>query len=126
MQIQRHRPFGRLVGRRVYTLPLEQINPLVRIAHRVARPLNLAERIIFDHELVLIVVVWAYCGRPREISLLDPGRCCSSARFGRTRFYRGTPGANTWRFTSTSRPACPAIAPTRSDETAMKCACPAG
>ena len=42
-------------ARRTLTLPVENIHPVVRIAHRLEKPLNIAERIIFDYELVLIV-----------------------------------------------------------------------
>jgi AraC-like DNA-binding protein len=52
--VQRRGPFGRLGRRRMIDLSLGQIRPLVRIAHRVDRPLNLEERIIFDHEFVLL------------------------------------------------------------------------
>lgn len=53
--MQRRRPFGRLGPRRRYTLPLDRMHTVIRIAHRPGRALSLAERIIFDHELVLIL-----------------------------------------------------------------------
>lgn len=53
-QVQRSGPFGRLAARRVYAVPLEKIRPLIRIAHRGAYSLHIGERIIVDHELVLI------------------------------------------------------------------------
>ena len=40
--------------RRVYTLAYEAVNPIIRIAHRQRRGLRILERIIFDHELVLV------------------------------------------------------------------------
>lgn len=53
-QVQATPPFGRLSPRRTITLPLERIHPVIRIAHRRSGPLRVPERIIFDHELVLI------------------------------------------------------------------------
>ena len=41
--------------RKVYTLPLEKLRPSIRIAHRLKGGLNIPERIILDHELVLIL-----------------------------------------------------------------------
>ena len=46
----------RLATRKVYTLPLEKLRPSIRIAHRGAGALEIAERIILDHELVLVLV----------------------------------------------------------------------
>jgi AraC-like DNA-binding protein/mannose-6-phosphate isomerase-like protein (cupin superfamily) len=51
--VQRGRPFGRLRPRKVYSLALEQVRPVIRIAHRLCGPLHIRERIIFDYELVL-------------------------------------------------------------------------
>ena len=52
--IDRTKPFGRLSPRRVYTLTPDQIQPVVRIAHRRTNlGLQILPRIIFDHELVL-------------------------------------------------------------------------
>lgn len=43
-------------GRKVIrTIAADQIHPVIRIAHRQCGPLNIPERIIFDHELVLIL-----------------------------------------------------------------------
>lgn len=42
-------------ARQPITLPLDRINPVIRIAHRRRGPLNIAERVIFDHEFVLIL-----------------------------------------------------------------------
>jgi AraC-like DNA-binding protein len=53
--IQRSRPFGMLDAPRVLTLPLDRIQPVIRIAHRQPGAIDIAERIIFDHELVLIL-----------------------------------------------------------------------
>ena len=54
-RVQRSAPFGVLAQRRVYTLLPEQLHPVVRIAHRMAGGLVIPERIILDHEMVLIV-----------------------------------------------------------------------
>lgn len=48
-------PFGPARPGRVLTLPVERIHPVIRIAHRRAGRLDIAERIILDHEFVLIV-----------------------------------------------------------------------
>jgi AraC-like DNA-binding protein len=54
-QIQRGRPFGRLLPRRVYSLALEQVHPIIRIAHRQTGQLHIHERMILDYELVLFL-----------------------------------------------------------------------
>lgn len=54
-QIQRTRPFGRLTPRIVYPLAFEKVRPVIRIAHRHASSMRIAERIIFDHEFVLLL-----------------------------------------------------------------------
>lgn len=36
-------------------LPVAMLHPIIRVAHRMAGPLNIASRIIFDHEIVIIV-----------------------------------------------------------------------
>ena len=41
--------------RKLYTLSLERLRPSIRIAHRSKGLLNIPERIILDHELVLIL-----------------------------------------------------------------------
>lgn len=48
------RPFGPLTPRAVHRLRLEQIHPVVRVAHHQHGLLRLPERIIYDHELVLV------------------------------------------------------------------------
>lgn len=54
--IQRTRPFGRLAPRRVWLLPLPDLQPHVRLVHRIAGPaLNVPPRIIFDYEFVLVL-----------------------------------------------------------------------
>ncbi|MEI6085442.1 MAG: cupin domain-containing protein, partial [Verrucomicrobiota bacterium] len=53
--VQRSAPFGRLAARRVYALPLEMIRPFIRLAHHQTGPMNIRERVIFDHEFVLIL-----------------------------------------------------------------------
>ena len=52
--VERSAPFGVLAKRHVYTLLPGQLHPVVRIAHRMAGGLVIPERIILDHELVLI------------------------------------------------------------------------
>lgn len=55
-RIQRTGPFPRLSPRRVYPLALDEVQPLIRIAHRqTAYPLRIPRRIIFDHEFVLVL-----------------------------------------------------------------------
>lgn len=54
-QVQRAGPFGRLAAQRVYALPLEMIRPFIRLAHHQTGPMNIRERVIFDHEFVLIL-----------------------------------------------------------------------
>jgi AraC-like DNA-binding protein len=54
-RVQRLGPFGRMPRRRVYLVRPGQIHPVVRIAHRQPGRLVIPERIVFDHELVLIV-----------------------------------------------------------------------
>jgi AraC-like DNA-binding protein len=41
--------------RATYVLPPERIDPVIRIAHRMSGPLNIGQRVIVDHELVLII-----------------------------------------------------------------------
>ncbi len=52
--VQRTAP-TRLSTPTLYTLPVERIRPLIRIAHRASGGLNVPERLIVDHELVLII-----------------------------------------------------------------------
>ncbi len=54
-QIQCLQPFGPLSPQQVCPLPLEQVNPVIRIAHRYEGLLQVPERIIFDYELVLFI-----------------------------------------------------------------------
>ena len=49
------RPFGRLAPRRAYPLPPAKINPVIRIAHRIRGARHIHERVILDHEFVLIL-----------------------------------------------------------------------
>ena len=53
--VGRSLPTGRLAARRVYLLPLEKLRPVIRIAHQQTGALNIPERLILDHELVLIL-----------------------------------------------------------------------
>ena len=55
MFIQRYHPFGRLNPRQTFFLPVENIHPVVRLAHRVRQVIDIPERIIFDQELVLVL-----------------------------------------------------------------------
>jgi AraC-like DNA-binding protein len=52
--VQRPAPVGRLAARRVYALPLEQVRPFIRLAHRRQEAMNIGARVIVDHEFVLI------------------------------------------------------------------------
>ena len=54
-QVQRNPPFRPLGPRRVLPLAEDQIHPVVRIAHRSRFPLEIPERILFDHEFVLVL-----------------------------------------------------------------------
>jgi len=72
--VQRSAPFGSLARRHVHTLLPEQIHPVVRIAHRMAGGLVIPERIILDHELVLIVRgrgEWVLAGERRTFAAHD-------------------------------------------------------
>jgi AraC-like DNA-binding protein len=72
--IQRPAPFGALAKRRVHTLLPGQLHPVVRIAHRMAGGLVIPERIIFDHELVLITEgrgEWVLAGARRQFAEHD-------------------------------------------------------
>ncbi len=72
--VERPAPFGVLPKRRVYTLLPEQLHPIVRIAHRMEGGLMIPERIILDHELVLITQgrgEWALDGRRHPFATHD-------------------------------------------------------
>lgn len=72
--VQRSAPFGPLGRRRAYPLMPEQIHPVVRIAHRMAGGLTIPERIILDHEIVLIVKgcgEWVCGGERRPLAAHD-------------------------------------------------------
>ncbi|HNC23743.1 MAG TPA: AraC family transcriptional regulator [Opitutaceae bacterium] len=53
-RVEQRGPFGPLGHRRAHRLQPGDVHPVVRIAHRLPGNLNIPERIIFDHELVLI------------------------------------------------------------------------
>ncbi len=53
--IQRTAPFGKLGPQRLIPIPLQRVNPVIRIAHRLAGPLHVDWRIIFDYEFVLLL-----------------------------------------------------------------------
>lgn len=52
---QQNAPFGPARPKRLLTLPVERIHPVIRIAHRRTGRLSIAERILFDHEFVLVL-----------------------------------------------------------------------
>jgi AraC-like DNA-binding protein len=54
-KVQRQGPFGSMAKAVQVMLRIEDIRPAVRIAHRLAGELHIAERIILDHEFVLIL-----------------------------------------------------------------------
>ena len=53
--IQRAAPFGKLGPVYSVVVPLQRVNPVIRIAHQLAGPLHVDWRIIFDYELVLLL-----------------------------------------------------------------------
>lgn len=69
---QQLRPFGRLAPRQIHTLAIENIRPVIRIAHRLQGPDLLPERIIFDHELVLFLKGKGRVTLGREIHAFAP------------------------------------------------------
>ncbi len=73
-RVERRAPFGPLADRAVHWLRPGQLHPVVRIAHRLPGNLVIPERIIFDHELVLIVQgrgEWVLDGVRRPYALHD-------------------------------------------------------
>ena len=71
--VQRLGPFGRMPRRSVLLVRPEQIHPVVRIAHRQAG-LIIPERIILDHELVLVISgrgYWEIDGERRNFAPHD-------------------------------------------------------
>ena len=48
-------PFGRVLPRKSLRLDVRRIHPAIHIAHRRIGQLQIPERIIFDHELVLFL-----------------------------------------------------------------------
>jgi AraC-like DNA-binding protein len=55
IDVQRQGPFGRMPKAAPLDLRIEDVRPTVRIAHRLVGVLNIPERIILDHELVLLL-----------------------------------------------------------------------
>lgn len=53
--VQRTGPFGRIAPRRPLPLDVSDIRPVIRIAHRLRGALGVRNRIIMDHELVLML-----------------------------------------------------------------------
>jgi AraC-like DNA-binding protein len=73
-KIERRAPFGPLGSPRVHVLRPAQLHPVVRIAHRIAGALKISERIIFDHELVLMTKgggEWMLDGVRRPFAMHD-------------------------------------------------------
>ena len=54
-QVQRGAPFGKLSPRRWYELRPDELAPVVRIVHRRDGAIDTQDRIIFDHEFVLVM-----------------------------------------------------------------------
>lgn len=74
MKVERRGPFGPLGKLRPYLVRPGEIHPVVRIAHRMPGHLAIPERIIFDHELVLIVKgagQWTLDGVTRSFAAND-------------------------------------------------------
>ena len=72
--IQRPAPAGPAGVRRAQALRPEQINPVVRIAHRQTGGLQIPRRIIFDYELVLMLKgggEWTCNGERRPLAVHD-------------------------------------------------------
>ncbi len=79
--IERRSLFGPPRPRRRISLPLERLNPVIRIAHRLHGPLHIPTRIIFDYELVLFLQgrgIFQVAGRTEKI---EPGRLFLIAPF---------------------------------------------
>jgi AraC-like DNA-binding protein len=53
--VARAAPFGPVGPKRTVRLDVAKLSPVVRIAHRRTMPLNMPERILFDHEIVLFL-----------------------------------------------------------------------
>jgi AraC-like DNA-binding protein len=54
-EVQRVQPYGRIAPRRIVPLPVDAVHPVIRIVHRLFGRLDVRERIIVDHELVMIL-----------------------------------------------------------------------
>lgn len=52
--VQRPAAAGSSTRRKTFVLPIDRLHPVVRIAHHSSGPLNIARRIIVDHEIVLL------------------------------------------------------------------------
>lgn len=53
--VARIAPYGRVTPKKVVRLDVAKLSPVVRIAHRRTMRLNVPERILFDHEIVLFL-----------------------------------------------------------------------
>ncbi len=73
-KVERRAPFGPIGAPHIHWLRPGQLHPVVRIAHRLPGSLAIPERIIFDHELVLIVQgagEWVLDGVRRPYAMHD-------------------------------------------------------
>ena len=78
--IDTQHPLHAAIQRRCQILAVQNIEPVIRLAHRIAGPINIQSRIIFDHELVLIVRgtgELAFAGQtfafgPRDLFVIPP------------------------------------------------------
>jgi transcriptional regulator GlxA family with amidase domain len=55
VEVERLHPYGSISPRRIVPIPVDAVHPVIRIAHRMQGPLRIPERIIVDHELVMIL-----------------------------------------------------------------------
>ena len=85
-------PLDRKPERQPQRIDLRSIRPVIHLAHRVAYPLVLPDRVIFDHEMVLVLQgegellteSSVHSFAPGDLLLIPP---CSSV-------YRSSPGCS--------------------------------
>src|SRR5436190_434239 len=53
-RVWRAAPLGAIPARRTFVVAPDRLDPVIHVAHRVPWPIDLPDRILFDHELVLI------------------------------------------------------------------------